>query len=552
MNISEFSTQNWAMLRATTVLLLVICLPGLTQAQSTSNQYVITRTFGTSANDWAEIGSFANNGTSQYMLITVQGHWCGGIISAQFRYDDIAYTGASSNWMELPVMGGKIYSTTQPVAIDIRRANPGSTSDPILARVRNLYGMCGGTSLTISIESNAVYTATTNTGSSGTVDAGYAASNLGWKFPVATDGHSASTNGLFVLNTGNVGTGTITPSRQLHVYGGGQATANLTDAGNKGGTLYVQDSGGGVDNGGAILLGSVYGSHAAIKALVQDGSGNSTGSLAFSLRALAADTALTQRMVITSTGNVGIGTTNPGYPLDVKGTISLGNSNLNAVTPRFITYDDGFNASYTTYGVDAVTRYKASNPFYWMSVPAGTTRLSDAGTLIMSMVNGNVTIGTPTANASLDVNGSINVSGNINAKYQDVAEWVTTSKDLPEASVVVLDPNHSNQVTTSIKGYDTRVAGVVSGKPGLVLGEGGAGKAMIATVGRVKVRVDATRQPIHVGDLLVTGTLEGTAMKSEPVNVGGVEMHRPGTLIGKALEPLEKGTGEILVLLSLQ
>jgi len=29
-------------------------------------------------------------------------------------------------------------------------------------------------------------------------------------------------------------------------------------------------------------------------------------------------------------------------------------------------------------------------------------------------------------------------------------------------------------------------------------------------------------------------------------------MHRPGTLIGKALEPLEKGQGEILVLLSLQ
>lgn len=27
---------------------------------------------------------------------------------------------------------------------------------------------------------------------------------------------------------------------------------------------------------------------------------------------------------------------------------------------------------------------------------------------------------------------------------------------------------------------------------------------------------------------------------------------RPGTLIGKALEPLEKGVGEILVLLSLQ
>jgi hypothetical protein len=41
-------------------------------------------------------------------------------------------------------------------------------------------------------------------------------------------------------------------------------------------------------------------------------------------------------------------------------------------------------------------------------------------------------------------------------------------------------------------------------------------------------------------------------MKSLPIEVGGVRMHRPGTLIGKALEPLAGGTGEILVLLSLQ
>jgi hypothetical protein len=41
-------------------------------------------------------------------------------------------------------------------------------------------------------------------------------------------------------------------------------------------------------------------------------------------------------------------------------------------------------------------------------------------------------------------------------------------------------------------------------------------------------------------------------MKSEPIKVGGRLMHMPGTLIGKALEPLEKGSGRILVLLSLQ
>lgn len=41
-------------------------------------------------------------------------------------------------------------------------------------------------------------------------------------------------------------------------------------------------------------------------------------------------------------------------------------------------------------------------------------------------------------------------------------------------------------------------------------------------------------------------------MKSEPIKVGGRLMHMPGTLIGKALEPLERGSKEILVLLGLQ
>ena len=77
-------------------------------------------------------------------------------------------------------------------------------------------------------------------------------------------------------------------------------------------------------------------------------------------------------------------------------------------------------------------------------------------------------------------------------------------------------------------------------------------KEMIATTGRVKVRVDATKHPVKAGDLLVTSSKPGTAMLSVPVKVGDVEMHRPGTLIGKALEPLASGEGEILVLLSLQ
>ena len=68
----------------------------------------------------------------------------------------------------------------------------------------------------------------------------------------------------------------------------------------------------------------------------------------------------------------------------------------------------------------------------------------------------------------------------------------------------------------------------------------------------MKVRVDASYGAIAIGDLLVTSATPGHAMRSEPLNIGGVEIHRPGTLVGKALEPLGTGQGEILVLLGLQ
>lgn len=93
---------------------------------------------------------------------------------------------------------------------------------------------------------------------------------------------------------------------------------------------------------------------------------------------------------------------------------------------------------------------------------------------------------------------------------------------------------------------------LVSAQPGLLLGVESPNKAMIATTGRVKVRVDASHAPIHTGDLLVTSDRPGMAMRSEGLDLGGVKIHRPGTLIGKALEPLASGEGEILVLLSLQ
>jgi hypothetical protein len=190
------------------------------------------------------------------------------------------------------------------------------------------------------------------------------------------------------------------------------------------------------------------------------------------------------------------------------------------------------------------------------STPA-TLTVGTNGTVAMAMGNGNVGIGTAAPTYKLHVIGNAHFQGsvtgtNIRATYQDVAEWVPATTDLEPGTVVVLNKTRNNEVMASHGAYDTRVAGVVSGQPGISLGIEGEGKEQIATYGRVMVKVDATKAAIEVGDLLVTSAISGTAMRSEPMDINGRSFHQPGTIIGKALEPIAGGVGEILVLLSLQ
>jgi hypothetical protein len=327
---------------------------------------------------------------------------------------------------------------------------------------------------------------------------------------------------MVVNSAGNVGVGTRTPANALHVHGafGPQA-------------IRVSGAGGG-------LVNFVDTSAGANQKLYQ---WRSEGGLFRMSLSNDSESSFAQQniLVANSSGNVGVGTAAPLQRLQIGGNTPVGTTTPDAISlgatyssaargnPKLRLWDDGDPAHVYGLGV--------SEAQFDFMVPAGTRYVwSVSGVEKMR----------------LDSAGNVTVAGSISATYQDVAEWVPSAQKLSAGTVVVLDKNETNHVLASTRAYDTKVAGVVSDSPGVILGVGGEGKLKVATTGRVRVKVDATRAPIEVGDLLVTSDVEGTAMKSVEVDLGGVKIHRPGTIIGKALEPLASGTGEILVLLSLQ
>jgi hypothetical protein len=375
-----------------------------------------------------------------------------------------------------------------------------------------------------------------------------------------------STNGNDISNTnaGNVGVGTATPGSKLDVNGRIQQTGSTTDLGYllTNSSLFASTTAlnPGIAFYGGNGVNALYGADLGYNSTTgryrtRIFSGVHLADVAFG-RQQNAQTNPTQSAFLEyltvrgDTGNVGIGTPTPNFSLEVSNpaqffpAVNIMSSTHS--TSERATIGFGLNAAVTqgwAFGQDR--NANGTRDMYLFDV-------SNNRDLMYWGTNGNVGVGTTSPTEKLEVIGNIKVSGNINAKYQDVAEWVDSSQELVAGTVVVLDSSRSNHVIAATQSYDSRIAGVISLQPGLTLGEEAAGRVLVATTGRVRVKVDATEGAIQIGDLLVTSNREGFAMKSLPVDVGGVRIHRPGTLIGKALEPLTSGTGKILVLLSLQ
>jgi hypothetical protein len=283
-------------------------------------------------------------------------------------------------------------------------------------------------------------------------------------------------------------------------------------------------------------------------------------------------------------GQVGIGTTSPGAKLHL---VSFDTSTyaFRAEAPATVggAIPFAMQASAGSTGV-VVARIDHLANSGWLDIEVdsnGNVNLdSKDGAKNLNLVpfGGNVGIGTTSPSASLEVHGSatnllalydpatptsakfrVEKDGDVRADgayysgtggyytgSADVAERINTSEWVEPGNVVEIDPEHPGFFCKSSSPYSTKVAGIISTSPGVILGNNfdeatddwDDNRPVLAVTGRVPCKVSSENGPIEIGDLLVSSSTPGVAMRGDPAAC-------IGAVVGKAMEPLEAGTGVI-------
>ena len=216
---------------------------------------------------------------------------------------------------------------------------------------------------------------------------------------------TSNTERMRIDASGNVGIGTSSPSSKLQIDTGSATNSTAVLIGPSSGTATVGDKivlGFPLQNTGGGGTGNTY---AAGIGGIQDKSGTNTGALGFYTQGAAGD-GTPERMRITSSGDVGIGTSSPSEKLHISGTgetilVTPVAYSANQDSPYLIASGTNYNGATTnwsTYGFQHRLKVNAG----------GTPRVTidnNTGELFCVATAG-VGIGTDSPSAKLDVNGT--------------------------------------------------------------------------------------------------------------------------------------------------
>lgn len=188
-----------------------------------------------------------------------------------------------------------------------------------------------------------------------------------------------------------------------------------------------------------------------------------------------------------------------------------------------------------------------------------TSSPGGVGLISTNRAGGNIILGRTGPDSKnvfrVDGNGTIFADGGFRPFGADFAEAVRvkgSTEQYAPGDLLIIDASGERRLSLSQTPYSTLVAGIYSTQPGVVASTHRVDEALpnnevpLAVVGIVPCKVTAENGPIIAGDLLVSSSIAGHAMK-------GTDRGRMlGAVVGKALEPLQKGTGVIQVLVTLQ
>lgn len=155
--------------------------------------------------------------------------------------------------------------------------------------------------------------------------------------------------------------------------------------------------------------------------------------------------------------------------------------------------------------------------------------------------------------ARIDSSGKGFFDGGTQTGGADFAESVRYSGQgtREPGDLMAIDSSAKRQLILASDPYSTLVAGIYSTKPGVLatphkMDASTSGEIPLAIVGIVPCKVTAENGAIRAGDLLVSSSTAGYAMK------GTDHARMLGAVVGKALEALSDGKGVIEVLVTLQ
>jgi hypothetical protein len=156
--------------------------------------------------------------------------------------------------------------------------------------------------------------------------------------------------------------------------------------------------------------------------------------------------------------------------------------------------------------------------------------------------------------ARIDYNGKGYFDGGTQNSGADLAEAFAVegaASDYSPGDVLLISTTADRTVIKSNEAYSSLVAGVYATKPGVLLTEGLAdsalsGRVPMGVVGVIPTKVCNEGGGIHRGDILVTSSRPGYAMKAD------LDKLKAGQAIGKALQEFPGEAGMIKVLVNVK